>query len=225
MSKAIDIATKLIKLNEGLDLEVYPCEAGFLTFGYGTNLEVLSSDAYKIPSLDAAVGVDFAYKCKQIGIDRAIEQINNNEQKEALANIFLDYEIINCKKALNTHSWFTDDLSCFQQAIILDLAYNIGVAGVLKFKKMIAAIKQRNYGIACEEMLDSKYHYQMICFGYKDELVDEGMINPFFNDYADKVDIIDWYNSLDNDHKQLRSRSNAISLQFDKPLGKYKELF
>ena len=222
MTKEIDIATKLIKLNEGCKLKVYTCPAGYKTFGYGTNLKMLS-DTYKMPSLDEAVNVDFAYKCKQIGVDRAIEQINDNEQKQALANIFLDYEIINCKKALNTQKWFADDLSCFQQAIIIDLAYNIGVAGVLKFQNMIAAIKQRNYGIAGEEMLDSKYHYQMICFGYEDELADAGMINFNYND--DKADIFNWYSDLEEDSKQLRSMSNALSLQFDKPLGKYKELF
>jgi GH24 family phage-related lysozyme (muramidase) len=91
----------------------------------------------------------------------------------------LTCEIINCCEGLSKHSWFTDDLSEFQQAIILDLAYNIGVAGVLKFQNMIEAITQRNYGIACEEMLDSNYHHQMICYGYSKELekaVDAGYI-------------------------------------------------
>jgi lysozyme len=175
-------------------------------------------------SVDEAVGVDFTYKCKQIGIDRAIEQINDNKQKQALANIFLDYEVVKCKRALNTQKWFTDDLSEFQQAIILDLAYNIGVAGVLKFKRMIKAIKQRNYGIACEEMLDSKYHYQMICYGYKQELakaVNDGYIMGInFN-----AQVREWYANLPDDTKKLRSMSNALSLQFDEPLGKYKELF
>jgi lysozyme len=218
MTKAIDIATEIIKLNEGCKLEVYTCPAGYKTFGYGTNLEVLDL-LFKCAGV-AGADIDFSS-----GLDVAIEQINNTQDKEALAVAFLQSEIINCKRTLNTQKWFTDYLSEFQQAIILDLAYNIGVAGVLKFKNMIKAIEQHNYGIACEEMLDSKYHYQMICFGYQDELVDEGIINPFFKDYATKIDIIDWYNSLDNDHKKLRSMSNAVSLQFNKPLGKYKELF
>jgi lysozyme len=199
MSKTIEISTKLIQLNEGCKLEVYTCPAGFKTFGYGTNLEVLDADI--------------------------IQQINNAQLQDAymlesFAVDLLRREIVNSNKALNTQKWFTDDLSEFQQAIILDLAYNIGVAGVLKFKKMIEAIKQRNYGIAGEEMLLSKYHYQMICYGYKDELTDAEDINT-----GSALDVISWYNDLDNDNKQLRSTSNALSLQFDKPLGKYKELF
>mgnify|MGYP003646629895 CR=1 FL=1 len=194
MSKTIEIATKIIKLNEGLRLEVYTCPAGNKTFGFGTNLEV--------------------------SLDNIIVTINNCKDKETLAVELLQRDIINCNEALNAQRWFAEDLSEFQQAIILDLAYNIGVAGVLKFKNMIAAIEQRNYGIAGDEMLHSRYHYQMISFGYKDELADAKDIN-----IGSAMDVIPWYNNLDEDYKQLRSASNALSLQFDKPLGKYKELF
>ena len=196
MTKAIEIATKLIKLNEGCKLEVYTCPAGYKTFGYGTNLE----------SLD----------------DEDIKKYNNLIADASLE--WLEREIINCKQALNTQKWFTDDLSCFQQAIILDLAYNIGVAGVLKFKKMIEAIKQRNYGIACEEMLDSRYHHKMICYGYKKEL--ELAVNAGYIMGIDfQAQVRRWYANLPDDSKKLRSMSNALSLQFDKPLVKYKELF
>lgn len=202
---AIDIATKLIKLNEGLRLKVYTCPAGFKTFGFGTNLEV--SDAFASADLD-----------------NIIERINNCKDKEALALQLLEHEILKCKAFLLRHAWFTDDLSNFQQAIVLDLAYNMGFSGVLEFNNMIKAIKQRNYGIACEEMLDSKYHYQMICYGYAKELelaVNAGYIMGInFN-----LQVCEWYASLPDDAKKLRSMSNALSLQFDKPLGKYKELF
>lgn len=201
MNQAIEIATKLIKLNEGCKLEVYTCPAGYKTFGYGTNLE--TSDAF--------FGV---------GLDYLIKKINNCKNKETLAVDLLQLEIINCKQALSKHSWFTDNLSEFQKSIFLDLAYNIGVAGVLKFHNMIEAIKQHNYGIACTEMLDSKYHYQMICFGYKDELAADIAI-----DITSIGQVLYWWCELDNDYKQLRSASNALSLQFDKPLGKYKGMF
>ncbi len=205
MTKTIEIATKLIKANEGCKLEVYTCPAGKPTFGYGTNLE--ASNAFI-----------------RIGLDNIIEEITNCTDKKTLALDLLQREIINCKQALNSQKWFTDDLTEFQQAIILDLAYNIGVAGVLKFKKMIKAIEQRNYGIACTEMLDSRYHHQMICYGYKKELakaVNAGYIMGIdFNRQVHK-----WYANLPDDSKKLRSMSNALSLQFDKPLGKYKELF
>lgn len=213
MNTPIDIATKLIKLNEGLGFEVYPCKAGYLTFGYGTNLEVVDG---VFEGKTSKRYIDFTK-----GVEPAIREIEsiNSKDKQALAEDFASLEIINCKRALNTQKWFTENLSNFQQAIILDLAYNIGVAGVLQFKKMIAAIQQRNYGIAGTEMLDSKYHCQMICFGYEDELAVAGI------DISNRVKVFSWYNDLDEDYKQLRSASNSLSLQVDRPLGKYKGLF
>lgn len=203
MTRAIDIATKLIKLNEGCKLEVYKCPAGKRTFGFGTNIEVLDVDINK--KMDMwRIFVANAY---------------NPSEKEALAVELLQHEIVKCNAALSQYSWFTDDLSEFQQAIIIDLAYNIGVAGVLKFKQMIAAIRARNYGIACTEMLDSKYHYQMVCYGYKEELADAEI------DIANKVNVFLWHSSLKKDYKQLRSICNALSLQFNTPLGKYEGLF
>jgi lysozyme len=245
MNKAIDIATKLIKLNEGCKLEVYTCPAGKPTFGYGTNLEAFDDFLFSVSEdgLFKCAGVEGAEVDFSYGLDAVVGTINNLQDKEALealAAAFLETEIINCKRTLNTQKWFTDDLSEFQQAIILDLAYNIGVAGVLKFQNMIEAIKQRNYGIACEEMLDSKYHYQMICYGYKDELekaVNAGCIMGIdcraqieqISNSEDKeklaVEVREWYANLPDDSKKLRSMSNALSLQFDKPLGKYKEFF
>lgn len=206
---AIEIATKLIKLNEGCKLEVYTCPAGFKTFGYGTNLEAL--DAETIARLPNSRSI------KLTTIDEIIDYITSHSC-EALAIGLLLCDIRNCNRALNTQKWFTNDLSEFQQAIIIDLAYNIGVAGVLKFKNMIKAIKQRNFGVACTEMLDSKYHYQMVCYGYAKELADAKI------DIANKDEVHLWWCNLDKDYKQLRSASNAVSLQFDKPLSKYKEL-
>lgn len=44
--------------------------------------------------------------------------------------------------------------------IILDMAYNMGLDGVLSFKKMLQAIKESCYLLAAEELKDSKYFKQ-----------------------------------------------------------------
>ena len=41
------------------------------------------------------------------------------------------------------------------------MAFNIGVAGVLKFKKMIAAIERKDFKQAALEMDDSKWSKQV----------------------------------------------------------------
>lgn len=44
--------------------------------------------------------------------------------------------------------------------VIYNLMYQIGVPGLLKFKKMWAALEQENYSLAADEMLDSKWKRQ-----------------------------------------------------------------
>jgi lysozyme len=43
---------------------------------------------------------------------------------------------------------------------ILNMAYQMGISGVLKFKKMWAALKEGDYEKAAEEMLDSRWAKQ-----------------------------------------------------------------
>ena len=46
------------------------------------------------------------------------------------------------------------------QAVIADMAYQLGVGGVLGFKKMWEALKKRDYKKAADEMLDSVWAKQ-----------------------------------------------------------------
>lgn len=44
--------------------------------------------------------------------------------------------------------------------VLLDMAYQMGVGGLLKFKKMLAAIDCEDYETAAHELLDSNYARQ-----------------------------------------------------------------
>jgi lysozyme len=48
-----------------------------------------------------------------------------------------------------------------RKIVLLDMAYNLGVDGLLKFRKMLAAIDRRDYELAAKEMLDSRYARQV----------------------------------------------------------------
>lgn len=121
--KSKKIALNLIKKHEGLELFPYKCTAGFLTIGYGHNLEVK-------------------------GI--------TEEQAELILADDID-DVIN---ALEMHDWF-NELDGVRQAVIIDMAFNLGVAGLFKFKNMIAAIKKENYDQAANEMFHSKWATQV----------------------------------------------------------------
>lgn len=70
----------------------------------------------------------------------------------------------------NDVNWTVDQLLTFvkvfaslspvRQATLIDMAFNLGVPGLLKFEQMLAAVDRRNYEQAAHEMLDSLWARQ-----------------------------------------------------------------
>jgi len=48
-----------------------------------------------------------------------------------------------------------------RQYVLLDMAYNMGVPTLAKFKRMWAALEDGNYDLASEEMLNSRWAWQV----------------------------------------------------------------
>lgn len=48
-----------------------------------------------------------------------------------------------------------------RQAALIDMAFNLGPDGVMKFKKMLAAIAKQDWETAADEMLDSRWSTQV----------------------------------------------------------------
>ena len=78
------------------------------------------------------------------------------EEAELLLKHRLDEKVIE----LSEKEPFYLELPETAQKVIANMAYQMGVGGVLKFKKMWAALKNRNYKKAADEMLDSKWAKQ-----------------------------------------------------------------
>ena len=53
------------------------------------------------------------------------------------------------------------DVCSVRKIVLLDMAYNLGIEGLRKFKKMLAALEKRDYELAAKEMLDSRYASQV----------------------------------------------------------------
>ncbi len=53
------------------------------------------------------------------------------------------------------------DVCQVRKIVLLDMAYNLGVSGLLKFRKMLAALESGDYQLAAKEMLDSRYASQV----------------------------------------------------------------
>ena len=78
------------------------------------------------------------------------------EEAELLLKHRLDEKILK----LSEKESFYLDLPERAQEVIANMAYQMGVGGVLRFKKMWAALKEGDYKKAANEMLDSRWAKQ-----------------------------------------------------------------
>ncbi len=80
---------------------------------------------------------------------------------EKIAAYLAEYRIKRIVDQLSTHTFFVGLISPIRQAVIIDMAYNLGVSGLLDFHKMIAAISKNYYTIAAAEIMDSKAAHEL----------------------------------------------------------------
>lgn len=93
-----------------------------------------------------------------IGYGRNIE--DNGISKEE-AEMLLDNDVISTDDTLRkTYEWY-NNLSVVRRVVILDMAFNLGIYGLGRFKKMISAIERKDYETASMEMLDSLWAKQV----------------------------------------------------------------
>ena len=53
------------------------------------------------------------------------------------------------------------ELDPVRRAVLLDMSVNMGIRGLLRFKKMLAALGENNFELAAAEMVNSKWHSQV----------------------------------------------------------------
>ena len=101
------------------------------------------------------------YKCSAgvdtIGIGFAIKDLKLSEE---ICTIILEQRVNELfRKCYDKLEWFP-----FQpepvQGVIVEMIYQMGFTGTMKFKKMIGHLKKRNYEGASEEMIDSLWAKQ-----------------------------------------------------------------
>ena len=80
---------------------------------------------------------------------------------EAEAEYLLGNDIHEVESELRERLPFFENLSSIRQEILISMGYNLGINGLLKFKKMLAALENYDYELAADEMLDSKWATQV----------------------------------------------------------------
>jgi len=74
--------------------------------------------------------------------------------------LIYDNDVQEVKDELQPHKWATDHDN-IRQLVIIDMAFNLGMFKLMQFKKMIAALKNKDYTLAADEMMDSRWASQV----------------------------------------------------------------
>lgn len=130
--------------DEGVRLQVYRCTAGKLTIGVGRNLDDVGISAEETAALGLTVAI-----CRNHGVTRA--------QAEALLNSDIDKVEQQLDRSL---SWWRQ-LNDARQRVLLNMAFNLGTAGLLGFKNTLAMVRDADYAGAARNMLLSKWAKQV----------------------------------------------------------------
>ena len=135
---------ELIK-HEGLKLQVYKDTLGIDTIGIGRNLEDRGITKEELEALDIPT-IDHVY---EYGITEA----------DAVYLATNDVQIVE-EELVRAHPC-VDRLDSVRQLILMDMAFNMGVPRLCKFKKMWNAVHEEDFPTAAKEMLDSRWARQV----------------------------------------------------------------
>lgn len=92
-----------------------------------------------------------------IGVGRNLVDVGVSEQE---AMELLDHDIDRIWRALTSQLAFFGSLDDTRQHVLISMAFNIGVAGMLHFSKMLDALEHLDFERAAREMEDSKWYQQ-----------------------------------------------------------------
>jgi lysozyme len=135
---------KLIE-HEGMVLTVYQDTLGIDTIGIGRNLKDRGISKEELAYLDIP-NIETVY---QHGITEADARfLAMNDIK------IVESELCRVHKCV-------ENLDAVRQLILMDMAFNMGVPRLCKFKKMWNAIHESNFEVAGFEMMDSKWARQV----------------------------------------------------------------
>ena len=128
MTAAIEISGGMLKIEEGCELKPYYCSEHYPTLGYG---EKIGAKYEPLPNITTTEPE--AYK-KMLAMNTANEKTLLNNP-----------DLYRCYFHLNDA----------RKAVMLSIVYQIGIYGLLKFKKLLAALETASYDKAADEMLNS----------------------------------------------------------------------
>jgi lysozyme len=94
-----------------------------------------------------------------IGVGRNLDDVGISKDE---AHYLLSGDIDHAVRGLlgRYPSWFPD-LDPVRQAVLVNMAFNLGLAGLGSFTRMLDAVSHRQYGLAADHMVASKWAHQV----------------------------------------------------------------
>ena len=129
--------------HEGYSSHVYLDSKGYLSIGYGTTVGKVAASVEKLIR-------DFPGQLHSKGVGLTKQQARGLVE-DRLSKI--EIELLKAQPVLAKLDFARD-------GVVIEMAYQLGVAGLLKFKRMWAALGSEDYELAADEMLDSDWAKQ-----------------------------------------------------------------
>ena len=140
-----DLLMEKLVAHEGMRLDVYQDTLGINTIGIGRNLDDRGITKDELDWMDYP-SIEYVYSD---GITEA----------DAIYLAQNDVQIVE-EELLRAHPC-VEELDAVRQLVLVDMAFNLGVPRLCKFKKMWAAIEAKDFPTAAKEMLDSRWANQV----------------------------------------------------------------
>ena len=140
-----DLLMQKLVAHEGMRLDVYKDTLGINTVGIGRNLDDRGITKDELDWMDYP-SIEYVYTDGITEAD-AIYLAQNDVQ-------IVEEELVRAHPCV-------EELDAVRQLVLVDMAFNLGVPRLCKFKKMWAAIEAKDFPTAAKEMLDSRWANQV----------------------------------------------------------------
>lgn len=96
-----------------------------------------------------------------IGVGHLVDRARGGRLPEHIIDALLDWDIEQKQKELFAALPWVRDLDPVREAVLTDMAFNLGIQGLLGFKRTLAAVKDGRWQDAATFMLQSKWAGQV----------------------------------------------------------------
>lgn len=148
------------KVFEGFRAEPYLCPAGHVTIGYGLNLEAHPGHLFPL-SLANEVRVKGLRGAALLRMLESQPEHLRMRWSEPRAAAHLESQIEQVAMDVEASLPWSVGLRPARFGVLVDMGFNMGVRGLMQFKKTLGLVERGRYGEASEEMLRSRWAGQV----------------------------------------------------------------